>query len=220
MIKLSRPKEARDATARMSPQEKRVLVRRAAFACFSERGYHATTVDDVCALAGISKGSFYWHYDSKQALFLDIVEIWAGEVEGALFKQFREALHSAEPYQQMTRALEREARRNRRIVRLWLDSLAQMRREPEIQAGLARFHRRIRSSIASLVRSIVEPNEMSDEDVEAAAACMMACFMGLLCQDQVDPDGAKFSKQARFFMSTLEKLLSRGFPQGADHATR
>lgn len=200
---------------KLSPAEKRVLVRRAAFACFSQKGYHATTVDDVCHRAGISKGSFYWHYDSKQALFLDILEVWANEVEGALFKQFRDALQSPNPFQGMTKALEREARRNRRIVRLWLDSLAQMRGEAEIKAGLARFHRRIRSSIASLFRSISGMSHLGDDDVEALAACTMACFMGLLCQDQVDPEGASFTKQTRYFMSTLEHLMSGGFPQGA-----
>ena len=191
----------------MSPQEKRALIRRAAFFCFSATGYHNTTIDQVCARSKISKGSFYWHYESKQALFLDIMDVWAEEVEGALFARFSDALHSAEPYKNMTLALEREARRNRRIVRVWLDSMAQVRLEPEVRKGLARFHRRIRSSIASLLRSLTNSTTFSDDDCEALAGCMMACFMGLLCQDQVDPDGASFNKQMGYFMRTLEIVV-------------
>ena len=32
------------------------------------RGYSATTVDDVCQAAGVTKGSFFHHFDSKEAL--------------------------------------------------------------------------------------------------------------------------------------------------------
>lgn len=191
----------------ITPQQKRILIRRAAFFCFSAKGYHLTTIDHVCARAKISKGSFYWHYESKQALFLDIMDVWAEEVEGALFARFSDALHGETPFEKMTLALEREARRNRRVVRVWLDSMAQVRQEPVVRAGLARFHRRIRSSIASLLRSTAGSAELSDDDIEALAGCIMACFMGLLCQDQVDPEGASFKKQMSFFMRTLEAML-------------
>lgn len=35
---------------------------------FYEKGYDNTTVDDIIALSGTSKGSFYYHFDSKDAL--------------------------------------------------------------------------------------------------------------------------------------------------------
>ncbi len=194
--------------ARISTAEKKRLIRFAAFNCFSERGYHSTTVDDICAAAAISKGSFYWHYDSKQALFLDILDAWAAEVDGALANQFAAALAGAEPFAAMTTALEREARRNRRIIPIWLDSLAQLRHEPEIRAGLARFHLRIRHTLGSLLRPLLGPS-LPDPDIEALAGSMMACFMGLLCQHQVDPIGASFTRQIRFFMQFLEQLVTR-----------
>ena len=36
-----------------------------AFALFSERGMDRVTMDDVAASAGVTKGSLYWHYRSK-----------------------------------------------------------------------------------------------------------------------------------------------------------
>lgn len=50
------------------------------------RGYTATTVDDICHAAGVSKGSFFHHFESKQALALAAVEHW-NTVTGALFAQ-------------------------------------------------------------------------------------------------------------------------------------
>ena len=38
------------------------------------KGYAATTVDDLCATAGVSKGSFFHHFKSKDGLALAAVE--------------------------------------------------------------------------------------------------------------------------------------------------
>jgi AcrR family transcriptional regulator len=48
----------------------------AALACFARSGYHATTMADVAAQAGVSKGTPYLYFDSKEALFLALHEEW------------------------------------------------------------------------------------------------------------------------------------------------
>ena len=46
----------------------------AALTIFTDKGYVGTTMDDVIAAAGVSKGSIYWHFDSKQELFSELFE--------------------------------------------------------------------------------------------------------------------------------------------------
>jgi AcrR family transcriptional regulator len=48
----------------------------AALDCFSKKGYDGTTMDDVIAAAGVSKGSLYWHFKSKKELFVELVHFW------------------------------------------------------------------------------------------------------------------------------------------------
>ena len=36
---------------------------------FADKGYHATTIADIAKEAGLSYGSIYWYYESKEALF-------------------------------------------------------------------------------------------------------------------------------------------------------
>jgi TetR/AcrR family transcriptional repressor of nem operon len=48
------------------------------------KGYTATTVDDICAAAGVTKGAFFHHFESKEQLGIAAVENF-GEIASALF---------------------------------------------------------------------------------------------------------------------------------------
>ncbi len=49
-------------------------------------GARKTTVDELCAHASISKGAFYKFYDSKEALFFEVLEDWHDTVYGGARK--------------------------------------------------------------------------------------------------------------------------------------
>lgn len=48
----------------------------------NERGYNNTTIDDICADCGISKGAFYHHFNSK----MDIVTELEAKVSSVLYE--------------------------------------------------------------------------------------------------------------------------------------
>lgn len=56
----------------------------AALGVFRTKGYTATTVDDLCAAAGVTKGSFFHHFDSKESAALAAIAHW-NDTTGALF---------------------------------------------------------------------------------------------------------------------------------------
>jgi AcrR family transcriptional regulator len=45
-----------------------------AAARFAEQGYHPTSVSEIVAGLGVGKGVFYWYFDSKEQLFLEILK--------------------------------------------------------------------------------------------------------------------------------------------------
>ena len=76
---------ARGASARKakatSPRglNRRTVLLLAAARCFVEKGYAATSMRDIAAQAGMKAGSIYYHFPSKEQLFLAVYE--AGVLE-------------------------------------------------------------------------------------------------------------------------------------------
>src|SRR5580700_952867 len=76
----------------MSPTETKLEARHesktkllnAALRVIRAKGYSATRVEDICEVAGLTKGSFFHHFESKEALALAAADYWI-EGTGALF---------------------------------------------------------------------------------------------------------------------------------------
>lgn len=94
----SRGAGARAAAGDRAPVDARTRLLDAALRLIRERGYTATRVDDLCAAAGVTKGAFFHHFESKEALGVAAAEHWSCGT-GALF--------AAAPYRKKTDPLDR-----------------------------------------------------------------------------------------------------------------
>jgi TetR/AcrR family transcriptional regulator, transcriptional repressor for nem operon len=71
---------------RNKPEGARLRLLDAALRIIREKGYHATSVDELCAAAGVTKGGFFHHFKSKQDLAVAAADYWS-ETTGGLFAQ-------------------------------------------------------------------------------------------------------------------------------------
>jgi AcrR family transcriptional regulator len=85
-MSLSEPRWRRRKTAR--PHE----ILDAALACFAERGFAATRMDDIAERAGVTKGTIYLYFESKEAVFKTL----ARESIGARLSEVTEILKNFE----------------------------------------------------------------------------------------------------------------------------
>jgi TetR/AcrR family transcriptional repressor of nem operon len=67
---------------RQTPHESRLKLLNAALHIIRVKGYAATTVDDICREAGVTKGSFFHHFKSKDSLALAAVQHWEQSTGG------------------------------------------------------------------------------------------------------------------------------------------
>jgi AcrR family transcriptional regulator len=52
--------------------------------CLTETGIRKTTVEELCAAAGISKGAFYLFFPSKEVLFFAVIQDWHEKAEDVM----------------------------------------------------------------------------------------------------------------------------------------
>jgi TetR/AcrR family transcriptional repressor of nem operon len=65
-----------------SQHESKTKLLNAALHAIRRNGYAATTIDDICHAAGVTKGSFFHHFKSKDDLALSAAAFWGEMTEG------------------------------------------------------------------------------------------------------------------------------------------
>lgn len=76
----------------------RIKLLDAAISIIREKGYAATSVDELCATAGVTKGAFFHHFPSKDSLAVAAANY---------FSDLSEALFATAPYQRFEDPLDR-----------------------------------------------------------------------------------------------------------------
>jgi TetR/AcrR family transcriptional repressor of nem operon len=71
-------------TRHESRHESKTRLLNAALHVIRAKGYSATRIEDICEAAGLTKGSFFHHFDSKEALALAAADYW-NEITGGVF---------------------------------------------------------------------------------------------------------------------------------------
>lgn len=71
-------------TRRLTADQRRLQLFDVALGLFAERGYRATTMDDIAEAAGVTKPLLYQHFSSKRALYLELAETVAAQLLTAI----------------------------------------------------------------------------------------------------------------------------------------
>ncbi|WP_103352207.1 TetR/AcrR family transcriptional regulator [Amycolatopsis sp. CA-128772] len=71
-------------TAAVRPRNRRQLIVEAGATAFSERGYHAASMEEIAARVGITAAALYRHFPNKYALFAECANVMADRLIAAL----------------------------------------------------------------------------------------------------------------------------------------
>jgi AcrR family transcriptional regulator len=85
------PTKTTVGTRRLAGHARRLQIVTTAKTLFAERGYRATTMDDIALAAGVTKPLVYQHFSSKRDLYQELVDSVAQELLDALDCAMREA---------------------------------------------------------------------------------------------------------------------------------
>jgi AcrR family transcriptional regulator len=156
-----------------------------ALVLFASKGFAETTTSDICRAAGISTGSLFHYFPSKQAVFYGIWELDRTEWD----EVFAAAQADPDPWAALMTIVDKLAADATEPIMggLLVEVIAQAHRDPEFAAGLAENDRRQIGDLAQIIRRLREAG-------------------------QADP-GLPDEEAARWVLTLTDSFLGRGYPE-------
>src|SRR5437667_10136952 len=180
---------------RISNSQQRML--RAASDLLWEKSYHSVALDDVCARAGVLRGSLYYFFDSKSALALAALQhLWQTVAQLAYEEHFSRAnppLLRITEFPNWLQGFQREKFRNVGRVLGWpfftlgCELGAQ---EPTVSKELCEIEAAELYYFESAIRDALDQDIIEPADSRAAALSLRAAVEGILARTRIlnDPD--------------------------------
>jgi len=189
--------------------DRRAEILEAAQRCFVRSGFHQTSMQEICAEAGMSAGNLYRYFPSKEALIAGIAERDRAEVaqefanvdlSPGLFAVLEGMAH----HHFTVRPIEQ--------VKLCTEVMAEARRNPEIARISEAFDADVRKWLIDMFNAAAARGDIArDADVEGAVDMLMTIADGVWWRRALDPN---FNAGAMIpvFMGVARHLLRSRAP--------
>ena len=176
-------KKTRRGSPHAAPEIRQAQLVDAAITSFGRHGYHGTTIDGVAELSGLSKGTVYRFFDSKDDLLLAVVNAWEHSVE----EQFARLPRSGNVLDDLRAycylSIERYVERPE-LKRVWLEFF--MHDAP--RERVAELNSQMRKRFIKDLKAGVSKRQIKCPSVAASADALMVLMEGSMVLAAVDPD--------------------------------
>jgi AcrR family transcriptional regulator len=169
----------------MSPKpdvsaERKQQIFEAAVTCFGQQGYHLTTMDDIAAESGLSKGSLYWYFSSKKELFLYLFSVmmeetsdtWEQIVNGENFTATEKLRGTLSMFGPM---MEEWAP----FFGVMLEAWGQTRFDEDVEELMHNFYKPYIVIMTQILQEGVDSGEFRVTSPEATAAVILSLYDGM-----------------------------------------
>ncbi|HLQ70574.1 MAG TPA: TetR/AcrR family transcriptional regulator [Bacillota bacterium] len=185
-------------------EERRISILQAALECFAEKGYYASTVDDIVRFAKLSKGSVYNYFDSKEDIFIGILR----HEQKKSHKKLKNALdHIESPLEKIKYWINTDIPydlKKKKLMRVHVEFWLYSTGSPDVQHILTeRF-----DIIFNMVKEIIEQGQQSGEfnqkiDPEQASEMFWSLHDGIWLHAVIGYDEARLEDHIK----EMEKVM-------------
>ena len=199
-------------TARLTRAERREQTRddliAAADRLFVVGGFHATSLDQIAAEAGYTKGAVYSNFAAKEDLFFAVYERRAAAAERRLAELLQG--DAAAALDRISADTTGRVNRDDGWLAAFFEFWAHVIRRPELRGRFAAIHRRVQLPVARALERVAEQRgvELPDEAIRLAVAGG-AMQIGLALERLTQPDVVDEALGARMSRLLLDEIERR-----------
>ncbi len=168
-------------------EERKSQILNAAMETFSELGFHKARMSDIAETSGLSKGSLYWYFDSKDSIILNLLEkFFEPELKDlrALLTDNRSAENRLEIY------VDRVSIDMVTMVK-WMplihDFIALAFRKEQVRKAISRYYQRHLEILLSLIQQGMDAGEFQAENAMEASIAIGSIMEGTVLLWIYDP---------------------------------
>jgi len=161
---------------KLPAEKRRAQLIRAAGNVFAHKGYAGATTEDISRLAGVTKGALYFHFKSKEDIFLEVLK----EKTDSYLKKIVHCLETETNIEKMMEYIIRvnfEMTEKQRYfaIEFWQQAI----KVPKVTDYVGRMHREI---IGRLARFVEKNSRLEHEDALNMVWLLHALGDGVLIQ--------------------------------------
>lgn len=176
---------------------------------FSQQGFERTSVEQICQEAGVSKGAFFHHFPTKQAVFMDILNTWLAGLDTQMKQTIETSRDVPQGLVEMATLTKDVFTAANGQLAMFLEFWDQSCHDPEVWKATVAPYRRYTELFAGFLKKGMEEGSIRTVDAEVAARTIVALAVGLLLQGLMDPQAAQWDSVAVKSMKILIEGLKR-----------
>jgi AcrR family transcriptional regulator len=174
--------------------ETRTDILRAAEELFASEGYDATGVAEICGKAGVSKGAFYHHFQTKEDVFLELLRGWLDGLEAQLSVLGGAEGTVSEKILNMASVMQDVLQAAQQGLPIYLEFWSRALRDPDVMELLIEPFHQFRAFFSGMLEEGVREGTLKLSDPTIAVQVFLSFAIGLLVQGIFEPDGVDWDR--------------------------
>ena len=188
-------------TAKGSGADNRQKIIDAAIELITAKGVEKTSFAEIAKKTGLSKGTLYYYFATKNDLIFDITDIHMQRVTGEIFSMIEAQRDSVSPELLLTRLCETLlSSETRGRLHLFL-----VREAVSGNQSLKQRFQNTYSQWFSMVDESYEQMGLVDPDIRLKAKMLVAVLDGLIIQSLLDVEGAGTTKVVKQLLKIIDQ---------------
>lgn len=164
---------------RVDPEERREEILNAVLRCFVRTGYNGTSMDDVVAESGLSKGTLYWHFKNKRELFMAAFDRIINRMIEPFMQLFEADLPVIERLELFEQSSNLMVNAERELATMPLSFLLEIWQDEEFMQHYLKVLDEFVRNIREMIQEGLEKGELRDVDIDGVTWGIMALYDGI-----------------------------------------
>jgi len=175
----------------LSKARKRQIVE-AALKCFVNKGYYETTMDEIVKESGLSKGTLYWYFESKELLLAAAVDYYLDKMTEQVEKLLKDIPDYKSAFNKIIDEMMDDFYTSKGYRSMFLEYFSHVIHKEEIRKKIAQKYREWMSIFKSYFEDGIKKGELKDFNVDITVQRITATIEGsflmwFVSRDLIDP---------------------------------